>query len=106
MCFVLPRSDHQDARPLRDRLHGFDTIHYQVDDHLLQLNPITEDLGESRRQLHSQGYPLTDELTLYEFDYLRDETIDVDQRLLNVRFFHQRPDTPPHLACANTVVYY
>ena len=51
---VLTRSDHQFARPIRDRLHCFNTIHHQVDDHLLQLDPITQDRGQSRRQFRSQ----------------------------------------------------
>ena len=38
-------SDHQFARPIRDRLHGFNAIHHQVDNHLLQLDPITQDHG-------------------------------------------------------------
>jgi hypothetical protein len=36
-----PRSDHQFARPIRDRLHRFNGIHHQVDGHLLQLDPVT-----------------------------------------------------------------
>src|SRR5437879_8154551 len=42
---VLTRSDHQLARPIRDRLHRFNAIHHQVNDHLLQLDPITKDHG-------------------------------------------------------------
>src|ERR1700730_15013959 len=45
LCLVLPRSDHQFARPIRDRLHRFNAIHHQVNDHLLQLDPITKDHG-------------------------------------------------------------
>src|SRR3977135_3814336 len=42
-CFVLMRSDHQFARPVRDRLHRLDAVHYQIDNHMLQLDPISED---------------------------------------------------------------
>ena len=45
LFLVLARSDHQFARPIRHRLHGFDAIHHQIDDHLLQLDPIGEDHG-------------------------------------------------------------
>jgi len=45
LCLIQPRSDYQSARPIRDRLHRFDAIHHQVDDHLLQLDPIAEDRG-------------------------------------------------------------
>src|SRR5450755_2004173 len=34
---VLVRSDHDLALTILDRLHGFDTVHHQIDDHLLQL---------------------------------------------------------------------
>src|ERR1700692_1084465 len=37
--------DRTDSSPIRDRLHRFNTIHHQVDDHLLQLDPITKDHG-------------------------------------------------------------
>src|SRR6202140_5126605 len=40
---VLAGSDRQFARPIRDRLHGFNAVHHQVDDHLLELDPITQD---------------------------------------------------------------
>jgi hypothetical protein len=55
-CLVLAGSDHQFARPIRGRLHCFNTIHHQVNHHLLQLDPITEGHGESRCQLHLQRH--------------------------------------------------
>jgi hypothetical protein len=45
LCLVLARPDHQFERPIRDRLHGFDAIHHQVQHHLLQLDPIAKDHG-------------------------------------------------------------
>jgi len=41
----LTRSDHQFPRPIGDRLHCFNTVHHEVDDHLLQLDPVTKDVG-------------------------------------------------------------
>src|ERR1700694_5311959 len=35
LCLVLAGSDHQFAGPIRDRLHGLNAIHHQVDHHLL-----------------------------------------------------------------------
>src|SRR5882672_12119974 len=58
VCLVLTRSDHQFARPIRDRLHCFNAIHHQVNDHLLQLDTIGQDYGQGRRQLHSQRHPV------------------------------------------------
>src|SRR3982074_476034 len=45
LCLVLTRSDHQFALPIRDRLHRFNAIYHQVNDYLLQLDPITKDHG-------------------------------------------------------------
>src|SRR3984893_16525413 len=57
VCFVLMRSDHQFARPIRDRLHRFDAVHHQIDDYLLQLDPIGEDYGQSGCELNPQRHP-------------------------------------------------
>ena len=43
ICFVL--SDHQLARPICDRFHRFYAVDHQVDEHLLQLDPIGADGG-------------------------------------------------------------
>src|SRR5260370_35156930 len=43
LCLVLTRKDHQVARPVCDRLNGFNAMHHQVDNYLLQLDPITQD---------------------------------------------------------------
>ena len=42
-CASSWRIDHQLARPIHGRLHRFNAIHRQVDHHLLQLDPITQD---------------------------------------------------------------
>src|ERR1700722_5553592 len=40
--FVGLRTDQQDTRPVCYRSHGLDTVHDQVQDDLLQLDPITQ----------------------------------------------------------------
>jgi hypothetical protein len=44
-CFMLVRSDHQLALPIRDRLHRFNAIDHQIDEHLLELGPLAADHG-------------------------------------------------------------
>jgi hypothetical protein len=78
LWIVLTRSDHQFARPIRDRLHCFHAVHHQVDDHLLQLDPIAQDHGQSGRQLRSQRYLVADQLTLHQRDGFPDDVIDVE----------------------------
>jgi hypothetical protein len=36
-------SECQFAPPIRDRLHRLDAVDHEIDDHLLQLDPIGED---------------------------------------------------------------
>src|ERR1700683_4821827 len=88
---VLARSDHQFARPVADRLHGFQAIHHQIDNHLLQLDSITQDLGYSRGQLRPQRHLVADQLTLHERDDLPDDVIEVERRLLNAGLVRERP---------------
>jgi hypothetical protein len=96
--FVLMRSDHQFARPIRDRLHRFDAVHDQVDDHLLQLDRIAEDHGQSVRELHPQRHSVTDQLTPHQRDDLCNEVIDVERPLFGVGLFRKRTDALDHLA--------
>ena len=59
-AFVLVRSDYKLARPGCDRLHRFDAVHYQIDDHLLQLDPIGEDHGQSGCELRPQRHSVAE----------------------------------------------
>jgi hypothetical protein len=42
---VLGGSNEEFARPIGDWLHGLDSVYQEIDDHLLQLNPVTGNLG-------------------------------------------------------------
>ena len=101
---VLTGSDHQVARPIGDRLHCLNTVHHQIDDHLLQLDPITEDRGQSRRKLRSQRYPVIDQLALHQRDGLLDDVVEVERRLLNVGLVRKRADAADHVARPDAVV--
>ena len=43
---VLVRSDQKVAGSIHDSQHSFYSIHHEIDDHLLQLDPITEHRGQ------------------------------------------------------------
>ena len=43
---VLVRSDQKVAGSIHDSHHGFYSIHHEIDDHLLQLDPITGHRGQ------------------------------------------------------------
>ena len=57
-CFVLTRPDRQLASPVGDRLHRFDAVDDEIEDDLLQLDPIAEHGTKGRGELHSQRYPV------------------------------------------------
>ena len=57
VVLVLVRSDHQFARPLRDRLHRFNAIDHEIDDHLLQLDPIAQDQRQALARAPSAATP-------------------------------------------------
>ena len=40
--FIFPRADQQLSRPLADSTHGFDGVDDQIENHLLQLDPISQ----------------------------------------------------------------
>ena len=54
---ILSRPDHQLARPVRDRLHRFNAVDDEVEDDLLQLDPIGEDQGQGRGEFQSAATP-------------------------------------------------
>src|ERR1700689_3058162 len=99
VCLVLAGMDHQFARSVRDRLHGFQAIHHQIDNYLLQLDPITQDHWYSRCQLRPQRHLVADQLTLHQRDDLPDDVINVEWHLLNAGLVRERPDAPDHVTC-------
>ena len=50
LVLVPARSDHQLAGTVGDGRHGLHPVHHQIDDHLLQLDPITEHRGQRGRR--------------------------------------------------------
>jgi hypothetical protein len=57
LCVFMLQSNHELARSIRDRLHGFDAVEHQIEDHLLQLNFIGENDWERARAFHAQRHP-------------------------------------------------
>jgi hypothetical protein len=74
---VLLRSNKHVARPIRDWRHRFKSVHHQVDNHLLQLDPIAEHRRQCGREFRPQRYPLAEHLTLLQGNSLADDIVDV-----------------------------
>ena len=51
-----PRSDRQLPRPVADACHGLDPVHDEIEDDLLQLNPIAEHGRQRGRKVDSQRH--------------------------------------------------
>ena len=80
--FLLVRPDHQLARPVRDRLHRFDAVDDEIEDDLLQLDPIAEDQAEGRGEFHPQRHPVAEQFAMQQGDHLVDDFIDVERHFL------------------------
>ena len=76
---ILRVPDHQLARPVLDRLHRFDPVDDEVEDDLLQLDPVGED--QRAGVLQPQRHPMAEQLMLHEADDLVDDVIDLERRL-------------------------
>ena len=97
-CIILARPDHQLARPVRDRLHRFNAVDDEIEDDLLQLDPIAEDRGKGRGEFHSQRHPVAGQFVMQQADHLVDDFIDVERRLLIGSLVDQRADALDHFA--------
>lgn len=79
---VQLRPDQQLAPLAGDRRHCLHAVDEQLDDHLLQLDAITEHGGQPRRQFQAQGHPMAEHLAPHQRDHLADDVVDVRRRLL------------------------
>ena len=52
--FVLTGSNEHLPRSIHDSLHSFDTVHYQIENHLLQLDSIAPYPGQAASEVHHQ----------------------------------------------------
>ena len=96
--FLLVRPDHQLAQPVRDRLHRFDAVDDEIEDDLLQLDPVAEDQAQGRGELHPQRHPVADQLVMQQGDHLVDDFIDVERHFLIGGLVDQRADALDHFA--------
>ncbi len=94
---ILLGSDQEFARPIRDRLHGFDAVDHEIKDDLLQLNFVGENDGQRARAFGAQRHPGAQELMLREVHRLAQEVIEIKRRHLHVGLFRERTHAPNDL---------
>ena len=61
-------------------MHRIDGVHHQVEQHLLQLNPVALDVREIVTELCPHGHPGTLQLAGYEQQQLADGGVQVGRR--------------------------
>ena len=82
-----------------DRLHRLNTVHHQIDDHLLQLDPISENQGQRRARAPSRSDTRwLDQLKLHQGDDLVNDVIDVERCFLDAGLGRERTDALDNLA--------
>ena len=74
---VLLRLDQQFVRSVANRRHGLNTICQEIDDDLLQLNPITTHQRQIGSEVESQEDAITEQLRLDQRDNFLDNLIQV-----------------------------
>ena len=79
--------NQQLARAVGDRCHGLDGVDYQIDDHLLQLDPIAKHRRQRRRELQPQRRSMPKGFALHQADRVIDHIVDVERRLSGSAFF-------------------
>ena len=101
--FVRRGSNHHLPRSIRDRIHGFDTVYHQIENHLLQLDPIAQYAGKIDSQIHLQHDAGFLYFALRQTHNLLDDFVDIQKRLLGVAFFDQCADASDDIASAVAV---
>src|ERR1700743_2401174 len=84
-------------RTIRDRLHCFTTIHYQIDDDLLQLYPIGQNHGQIWRQLQSPADIAGGQLALNQRYHLINDDVDMERLLSRLSVLRQSANASDHL---------
>ena len=79
-------------------MHRFNPVDDEVEDDLLQLDPVGEDRGKGRGEFQPQRHAVAEQLMLHEADDLVDDFIDVERRFPIGGLVHERADALDHFA--------
>src|SRR5215469_3156623 len=92
---AVPRADPQLSCPSRPAAHGFNRVHHEVEDHLLQLDPISAHEWQALREPAVHRHTVFHELSMTERDDLMYRLVDLEVLLARGLFLDQGTD-PPH----------
>src|SRR5262245_44668885 len=97
---MLSRTDEQLSATVSHRSHRFDTVHHEVDNHLLQLHSISQHRQDIGGQLHPQHHAIFLYFTLYQTNNLLNDFVNIQTHLLGATFLDQGANPPDHIAGA------
>ena len=103
LCVILRSSNHELARSIGDRLHGFDAVENQIEYYLLQLDFVGENDGERVRMFHAQRHTGAEQFVLYEHQCVGEEVTEIQRRHADVGLLRERTDAPNDLTRSSAV---
>ena len=71
-------------------LHGFDTVHHQIENHLLQLDSIAQYRRDIGGQVHSYRHSFSHRFILHQNDDLLNGFVNVEPHFLCIGFLYER----------------
>src|SRR5262249_29590328 len=92
------RSHNEHPRPVHGG-HGLDRIRDQVQEHLMQLNPIPQDPQQPRTSLSLDRYPVPLQIVLQQGERFVDQAVDVERNPDPGILPEGRPDALDHRPC-------
>ena len=100
---VVPRHDRQEARAVADGAHGLDRIHDQVEEHLLQLDPVARHARQRPVELRPPRDAVAARLVLRQREHFQELLVDVQAVLAHHLALRQRADARDDVARALAV---
>ena len=97
--FVRRGSNKQLPRSIRDRIHGFDTVHHQIKNHLLQLDSIAQYRRDIGGQVHAYRHSFSHRFILHQKDDFLNGLVNVEPHFLGIGFLYESSNARDHLAC-------
>ena len=94
---VGPRANDDLARPVLNRRHRLDGIDDEIEDHLLQLNPVGDHRRQLGRQVEAQRHVVQPQLRAHDGQHVEDDAIDVRRRLPGRALRRELADALNHL---------
>ena len=95
--FLRRGSNNHLPRSIRDRIHGFDTVHHQIKNHLLQLDSIAQYRRIIVGQVHSYRHSFSHRVILHQNDDFLNGLVNVEAHSLGIGFLYECSNARDHL---------